>query len=192
MFTRLLPAIMPIVMTTRKRAKTRAVSEELDGDVAYVKRSKTTGRPTRTKAGCKPLPKDFIDPAKVIEDDSASDYEEEQEKGTRKRSWSIRKRRTSPPRALPPAEPLDDVSVTNSLDTPSSPSATPQELSLTFHVPPGKSIPSPFHMMSYILKNFVLSGHTGPFVVKLDLGSMLPRSPSSSTSFGMPSESLSK
>lgn len=129
----------------------RAASEEI-GDEPPTKINKVTGRPIRRSAGRKTLDSGFV---KTIEAIEKSDDESSEEDDSGKYHRPKKRPRSPRPPSLSPLleikeDPLDE-SLVQSLQLPPQ-STTPNELALTFHVPPG---------------------HQGAFVVKLDLASVL-------------------
>lgn len=136
---------------TRKSASKRAVSEELgDGDLS-LSYNPRTGRPVRRSAGRKSTNSDFIDPVQAISD--AEDHDTDEEKYVRPR-----KRRRSP---SPPVSPRMEI------DEPYSPVRSP-ERSLT------EEAATPVSDVSPISLTFnVPPGHSGPFVINLDVAALM-------------------
>lgn len=162
---------MPASRKAKKRktsaGRDKGSSELGEGDFA-IDYNERTGRPVRRSAGRKTLASEFVDSAIAL-DEPASSSEEADTDGEQVRLKSTRKRKRSPsPPMSPVSESGDDESAGVYSDFPgtrgnnplcdAAPQAARAELppiQLTFNVPPG---------------------HVGPFVVNLDIASLMASS----------------
>lgn len=121
------------------------------GEGNVVNYNSRTGRPIRKSAGRKSLVTSFVDPDEVISDNEEDDDIFLEDVEDTVRVAPKRKRSLSPPMS-PRLQYANDLSSLGSTPEPVSASALMPPLSITFNVPPG---------------------HIGPFVVNLDLNSLI-------------------
>ena len=117
--------------------KIRAASEELGEPLPTTKMNPKTGRPVRKSAGRKVAHPDFLDSAKVIDDDASDkggdeDYDHEENARSKKKPKSKKRKRTPSPEPsrlspepyhdirLPESSPAPEDRLTNSRPTPTS------------------------------------------------------------------------
>ena len=167
-------------MPPKKRA--RVASPVLGSDIDYVERT-ASGRPARRSAGRTSLPAGYVPTDAALEqqgDDqlpSDSGFEDSEDEVMQARTPKKRKRVSPSPSLSSDAGddveplPIDDISndsdeVEDLKDSRPAEMALP-EISLTFNAPAGMH-----WTLHHLQEMLILLGHTGPFVVRLDLNSL--------------------
>lgn len=139
--------------TTKNYASEPIVSREDSESKAPTEYNPRTGRPIRKSAGRKSLKPSYVDPGDALSDEDEDDFVDDLDDNVR----IVKKRKPSPtppmtpPRLIHDDDSVDDISPVLSYEPEPEPMVLPP-LSLSFNVPPG---------------------HTGPFVVNLDINSFV-------------------